>query len=897
MKYSITKSTKTLVVTLDTESGKYSPRITTFNDPNIILGNNDICLLENGEPLVYLQKHEIGLIEGVESTSLVDAVSKIEALINSLKVSGSIVYKSSVAEIRALSGTLPNNNFFTTDLGKEGNWYYDSTDTISADNTGTILVTSDGKRIKRFFDYVTFEMFGAKGDGATDDTTAIQNALLFAGLNKIKIICPSKSIYITSGNTISTGVMIEGNGCVIKNTLNNTGIVIAPTLGSDVSVSSIATGKFPETTGKTVSYITVASGSAFSKGQVLFLNSSDLYIWDVTMRKAEIVIVSGVIGNNVYFTKLLNDTYATSISVKKMSSDVVNIKGLTFTYAGNYLTETALNNRVSSLSVIGAINPVIECNFENDITSGLSFYSCLNPTAKVVCKNLRNELSKNYYGYGVVNYGACRGGNINVNANNCRHAFTTGSWATGSKDIKNGTCIDNTITGIAQNTSSASWDTHAGAYSTNFVNCVVQGNSTDLDRPDLNQAFAFQDRGFKTVIINPIILGASAGFYCGGVNIDYGIENYTNIYGGYSDSKSLSTLFAGVSIPTKTGSNIYKVNFDGHRFFGYNFSTNTQPNNNKVLEIKNSVVDFKGISGLNLLDNTLGITFLNTTFQNLTTMRLGAGNSIDFYNCSRNEVTTSLEPITVSTGSVITMDKFFINAPSYGFSQLIRAVNGASTLNIGFVSALNFTPTTVFGNDGASGSFTVTDISRTPISVNAVLNGGNDLGGSNPLTIGTVNNAQVQVKVNNLASSFFKSSGVFTNNDNYFGNASSLNFFGLQVGSGTTIAQWTRNTADSIAVARVRNLNASSTGDIFQFHGFSAVVARVDYLGGFTAEKITSNGVIKLKNYTVSTLPTGTQGDTAYVTDATAPTYLGALIGGGSVKVPVFYNGTAWVSH
>lgn len=54
---------------------------------------------------------------------------------------------------------------------------------------------------------------------------------------------------------------------------------------------------------------------------------------------------------------------------------------------------------------------------------------------------------------------------------------------------------------------------------------------------------------------------------------------------------------------------------------------------------------------------------------------------------------------------------------------------------------------------------------------------------------------------------------------------------------------------------------------------------------------------IKLKSYTVSTLPIGTIGDQAYVTDATAPTYLGALSGGGSAVCPVFYNGTAWVSH
>jgi hypothetical protein len=48
--------------------------------------------------------------------------------------------------------------------------------------------------------------------------------------------------------------------------------------------------------------------------------------------------------------------------------------------------------------------------------------------------------------------------------------------------------------------------------------------------------------------------------------------------------------------------------------------------------------------------------------------------------------------------------------------------------------------------------------------------------------------------------------------------------------------------------------------------------------------------------FTVGTLPAGTTGARAYVTDATAPTYLGALVGGGAVTCPVFYNGAAWVS-
>ena len=56
------------------------------------------------------------------------------------------------------------------------------------------------------------------------------------------------------------------------------------------------------------------------------------------------------------------------------------------------------------------------------------------------------------------------------------------------------------------------------------------------------------------------------------------------------------------------------------------------------------------------------------------------------------------------------------------------------------------------------------------------------------------------------------------------------------------------------------------------------------------------------RTYTVAALPpAGTpglvRGLKAYVTDATAPTYLGALTGGGAVFCAVMWNGTAWVSN
>lgn len=67
--------------------------------------------------------------------------------------------------------------------------------------------------------------------------------------------------------------------------------------------------------------------------------------------------------------------------------------------------------------------------------------------------------------------------------------------------------------------------------------------------------------------------------------------------------------------------------------------------------------------------------------------------------------------------------------------------------------------------------------------------------------------------------------------------------------------------------------------------------------GGATVTgAISATTTLKSGGYTVATLPAGTAGMRAYVTDATTPTWLAALTGGGAVVAPVFHNGTAWLS-
>lgn len=89
---------------------------------------------------------------------------------------------ATIADLRAnskafTSGRVEVQGYHSAGDGAGGSFSLDPSDTTSADNGGTIIVDAAGRRWKRATDnVVTPEMFGAKRDGVTDDTAAIQAA-------------------------------------------------------------------------------------------------------------------------------------------------------------------------------------------------------------------------------------------------------------------------------------------------------------------------------------------------------------------------------------------------------------------------------------------------------------------------------------------------------------------------------------------------------------------------------------------------------------------------------------------------------------------------------------------------------------------------------------------------
>ncbi|RAV14860.1 right-handed parallel beta-helix repeat-containing protein [Paenibacillus contaminans] len=124
---------------------------------------------------------------------------------------------TTVSELRNLSDPDSQFIYYVTDSGMEGHFYYDLNDTISVDNTGTVIVSAAGARFKRIYDEaVNVRWFGAEGNGVADDTSAIQAAIDIE--ETVYIPNTDTSVYLIS-DTIkipSNRQIIFANGVTLK---------------------------------------------------------------------------------------------------------------------------------------------------------------------------------------------------------------------------------------------------------------------------------------------------------------------------------------------------------------------------------------------------------------------------------------------------------------------------------------------------------------------------------------------------------------------------------------------------------------------------------------------------------------------------------------------------------
>lgn len=176
----------------------------------------------------------MGVLNGTVSPAFADSADK-KTKVKDL-MSMNFVVSTTIAELRAMSSPDADTLYYVADLGQEGVFHYDPSDTASADNTGTILVSSSGARFKRMYDGVVHvNWFGAKGDGTTDDTQAIIAADNVADGGLVMLTKPYK--YSLSGHKFKSQFI--GNGSLT----NYTGVYAQTFTGTGAN-DALITGGF-----------------------------------------------------------------------------------------------------------------------------------------------------------------------------------------------------------------------------------------------------------------------------------------------------------------------------------------------------------------------------------------------------------------------------------------------------------------------------------------------------------------------------------------------------------------------------------------------------------------------------------------------------------------------------
>jgi hypothetical protein len=282
---------------------------------------------------------------GVSDTQIPSNSQLVESL-NSRKA---IVFPvDTIADLRSLEPLFDGQQIELlghTVAGIGGGVFYADFSSSEADDNGTVIVTSGGRRWKRKLNgFVTPEMFGAIGDGVADDTSAAEVAI------KSKIKIASDGEYRISNISVP---VVNGDSYDITANFKNGTIAFEAALSGAVSASNVS---------RSDKTLTLAS-NPFSEGDV--------------------VVVSGTVGHENY-------TPSRYTSAKFMAK-VESVSGLditldrqidyiltTVTVAQAPLADVTVNSKLDSATIstknIYSVSGKIRCVGDVGTDIGQSFF-------------------------------------------------------------------------------------------------------------------------------------------------------------------------------------------------------------------------------------------------------------------------------------------------------------------------------------------------------------------------------------------------------------------------------------------------------------------------------------------------------------------------------------------
>ena len=141
------------------------------------------------------------------------------------------VVVTDIAALRLLDktkiGYAITKGYYAAGDGGAGEYWYDSSDTTSTDNSGTVIKANDNGIWKLSTSYVNVRQFGARGNGATDDTSAIlaaANSLTQGGV----LFFPPGRYLVSSLIDVFDKTAVKGSGIgattLLSTASNNSGV-------------------------------------------------------------------------------------------------------------------------------------------------------------------------------------------------------------------------------------------------------------------------------------------------------------------------------------------------------------------------------------------------------------------------------------------------------------------------------------------------------------------------------------------------------------------------------------------------------------------------------------------------------------------------------------------------
>ena len=269
--------------------------------------------------------------------------------------------------------------------------------------------------------WVTPEMFGATGDGVTNDSAAWQRMINYCESNNKNIICGKEIIYNISGAlTCNTSLKIDGNNSTLLFTYDGAQTISNRFFAFSVQGTHGITyvnnnGAYKSSDRMVVSNSTLLSQLDTGSYVKIFTNRPFQELGGDGRKQGEMKIVRNIQGNVVQFTENFYDTYDTIDTVQIFIAEPVNFVCENLNMIGNSKEwGIGFNLQITK-------NVVIEdCQFDNFYYA--SVYSVDGYNAYFRYKSVNNIQSS--AGYGLAIIGASMNNKASLNVHVCRHPVT-----------------------------------------------------------------------------------------------------------------------------------------------------------------------------------------------------------------------------------------------------------------------------------------------------------------------------------------------------------------------------------------------------------------------------------------------------------------------------------------